>query len=171
MKGLQVWEDLKYFVSRSPRSFSCSRWRPSLQHYHWRSWVLLRFNSAVQSRHGDLDGLPATISRTLHSPISLVGRKGTALGFPSGLQSKKCMDRAENLSSVPAKLSIYDANVQRVAYPALISASANAANDSFCNTHNTQRQSYNTHVIGLGGMCCKQTKKGSLEQLSFVKCV
>ena len=53
-----------------------------------------------------------------------------AVGFPSGLHSWKCLDHAENLSSALVKLSA-DASVQRRACPALISANANAANDSF----------------------------------------
>ena len=54
-----------------------------------------------------------------------------AVGFPSGLHSRKCLDQAENLSSALVKLSVQDASVQRRACPALISANANAANDSF----------------------------------------
>ena len=53
-----------------------------------------------------------------------------AFGFPSGLHSQKCLDHAENLSSALIKLSVQDANVQRRVCPALISANANAANDS-----------------------------------------
>ena len=54
-----------------------------------------------------------------------------AVGFPSGLHSQKCQDHAENLSSALVKLGVQDANVQRRPCPALISAKANAANDSF----------------------------------------
>ena len=54
-----------------------------------------------------------------------------AVGFPSGLHSQKCLDHAENLSNALVKLNVQDANVQRRACPALISANANAANDSF----------------------------------------
>ena len=69
--------------------------------------------------------------RTSHPLIGLAGKKRMAVGFPSGLHSQKCLDHAENLSSALIKLSLEDANVQRRACPALISANANAANDSF----------------------------------------
>ena len=51
-----------------------------------------------------------------------------AVGLPSGLHSRKCLDHAKNLSSALVKLSV---NVQRRACLALISANATAANDSF----------------------------------------
>ena len=57
-----------------------------------------------------------------------------AVGFPSGLHSQKYLDRAKNLSSALVKLGVQDANVQRQTCPALISAIANAANDSFVDT-------------------------------------
>jgi len=44
--------------------------------------------------------------------VLLAGRKRMAVEFPSGLQSRKCPDPAENMSSVLVKLSVYDANVQ-----------------------------------------------------------
>ena len=75
-------------------------------------------------------GLLVTItSRTLRPLILLAVRKRMAVGFPTGLQFQKCPNRVENLSSVLVKQSVYDANVQRLAYPAVISANANAAND------------------------------------------
>jgi len=66
--------------------------------------------------------------------------------FMSGLHYQKCLDHAENLSNVLVKLSALDANVRRLACPALTSANANTANDTvemgqllsynpcFCNT-------------------------------------
>ena len=54
-----------------------------------------------------------------------------AVGLPSGLHSRKCLDHAKNLSSALVKLSVQDVNVQRRACLALTSANATAANDSF----------------------------------------
>ena len=129
-----------------------------------------------------------------------------AVGFPSGLHSQKCLDHAENLASALVKLSVQDANVQKRAWPVLISANANAAIDSFimyittvssfrqlkwnsytsflyCTTKklygmsvfciathsyniylllwwNTNRTIwFNTQLISLSGLCCKQTHK------------
>ena len=81
--------------------------------------LLLRISSSnmLKNQYINLEfGLPVTIfSRTLHPLILLAGRKRMAVEFPSGLQSRKCPDPAENMSSVLVKLSVYDANVQRLA--------------------------------------------------------
>ena len=92
---------------------------------------LITSSNMLKNQYINLEfGLPVTIfSGTLHPLILLAGRKRMAVEFPSGLQSRKCPDPAENMSSVLVKLSVYDANVQRLAYPTLISA--NAVNDSF----------------------------------------
>ena len=129
-----------------------------------------------------------------------------AVWFLSRLHSQKCLDHAENLSSALVKLSVQDANVQKRAWPALISANANTANDSFvmyittvssfhqlkwnsytvslyCTTEKLYDKSvsciathsyniylllwwnrdrtiwFNTQLIGLSGLCCKQTHK------------
>ena len=73
-----------------------------------------------------------------------------AVGLPSGLHSRKCLDHAKNLSSALVKLSVQDVNVQRRACLALISANANATaeNDSF--------------VMYINSVQCPTVEKGQL---------